>query len=201
MSGKKLLVEYVPIVYSPEVLAEARKPDGRVVLRNVVLQRANSKNQNKRIYPKEILYREGNRYNEEFVAQRRALGELDHPEERTVVNLANVSHNITEMHWDNDELKGTVEILSTPHGNIVKELIKNGIRLGISSRGVGSVRESFMEAGTVEVDDDFNLICFDIVSNPSTHGAFINESVQRSLKESRGHRIGSLINDFFAEVS
>jgi hypothetical protein len=196
----RILKEYIPLVYSPDVLNEARKPDGKVVLRNVILQRADKKNQNGRIYPREILMRESDKYLSEFVSQRRALGELDHPEERTVVNLANVSHNITEMRWNGDELVGTVEILSTPPGNIVKELIRNGIRLGISSRGVGSVRESFMEAGTVEVEEDFNLICFDIVSNPSTHGAFINESVQHSLRENRDHRISLLINDFLTEV-
>lgn len=191
----------MPIAYTPELINEAKKPDGRVVLRNVLLQCANKKNQNKRVYPKDVLMRESQRYLEEFVSQRRALGELDHPDSRTVVNLANVSHNVTEMRWTGDELRGDVEILSTPAGNIVKELIKNNIRLGISSRGVGSVKETSFYEDTSEVENDYNLICFDIVSNPSTHGAFLNESVERSLAQNRIYRINSLIGDFFGEVS
>ena len=126
------------------------------------------------------------RYRENFVEQNRALGELDHPDS-SVVNLQNVSHNVKEMHFEGDNLVGTCEILTTPSGNILKELFKNGIKLGISSRGLGSV-EMVQEANgdTVsKVGDDFELIAFDFVSNPSTHGAFLypekmNESVDNS---------------------
>ena len=134
----------------------------------------------------------------EFVQERRALGELDHPEERTVVNLSNVSHNVTEMHWEGDDLMGTVEILSTPSGNIVKELMRSGVRLGISSRGVGSITP--VTESTVAVDEDFSLICFDIVSNPSTQGAFLNEGVRRSLQDNRILRINTLVGEFFTEI-
>ena len=128
------------------------------------------------------------------------MGELDHPES-SVVNLANVSHNITEMAFNGDDLVGTVEILTTPSGNILRELFKNGIKLGISSRGMGSV-ESINENGAQEVQDDFELIAFDFVSNPSTHGAFMypqgmNESVDRnaSVRDSKYGRVEAVIND------
>ena len=142
-----------------------------------VLQRAGAPNQNNRRYPKDILERECQKY-EQLIKERRALGELDHPDS-PVINLKNVSHNVREIWWEGDDVMGTVEILSTPSGNILKELLKNNIRLGISSRGLGSVKE--MVDGTVLVQEDFELVGWDFVSNPSTHGAFMapmNESKQ-----------------------
>ena len=193
---KNLLVEYNVINYGRELLAEAADITRPLVLKNVLLQRAEKKNQNGRIYPQEILMREAGLYKENFVSQRRALGELDHPES-PVVNLKNVCCNVTELWFEGENVKGNIEILSTPSGNIVRELIKNNIRLGVSSRGMGSVRQ--MGEGTVEVQDDFSLVCFDIVSNPSTHGAFINES-QGSQIVTPYSRIDSLIYDFLSEV-
>ena len=148
---------------------------GRVLVKGV-LQRAGAENQNGRVYPKPILEREAKKYLT-FIKERRALGELDHPDS-TVINLKNVSHNIKEIWWEGDDLCGTVEILGTPSGNILKELLKAGILLGISSRGMGSVTN--IGEGKVKVQDDFELIGWDFVSNPSTHGAFMvpmNESV------------------------
>ena len=142
-----------------------------------ILQRAGAANQNGRRYPKEILERECKKYGQ-LIKERRALGELDHPDS-PVINLKNVSHNIREIGWDGDDVVGTVEILSTPSGNILRELLKNNIRLGISSRGLGSVKE--LSDGTVMVQEDFELVGWDFVSNPSTHGAFMapmNESKQ-----------------------
>ena len=136
----------------------------------------------------------------EFINQRRAMGELDHPES-SVVNLQNVSHNVKEMHWEGDNLLGTVEVLGTPSGNILKELFKAGIKLGISSRGMGSV-ETVNEGDAQEVQDDFELIAFDFVSNPSTHGAFMhpmNESVDKTQVVGRTCgdycKVESIIND------
>jgi hypothetical protein len=151
-----------------------------------VLQRADAKNQNGRVYPREILVREAKKYDENFIKQSRALGELDHPDS-SVVNLQNVSHNIKGMHFEGDNLLGTVEVLTTPSGNILRELFKNGIKLGISSRGMGSVEAVNEDNGdqTLKVGDDFELIAFDFVSNPSTHGAFMypmNESVDPTQK-------------------
>jgi hypothetical protein len=156
---------------------------GRTIVRGV-LQRAGAPNQNERVYPKHILEREVKKYGQ-LIRQRRALGELDHPDS-SVINLKNVSHNIKEVHWEGDDLIGTVEILSTPSGNILKELLKANILLGISSRGMGSVNP--LREGGVEVGEDFELIGWDFVSNPSTHGAFmtpvnINESIQHKLEE------------------
>ncbi len=148
---------------------------GRVLVKGV-LQRAGAENQNGRVYPRPILEREAKKYLQ-FIKERRALGELDHPDS-TVINLKNVSHNIKEIWWEGDDLCGTVEILGTPSGNILKELLKAGILLGISSRGMGSTRP--LQGNKVEVQEDFELIGWDFVSNPSTHGAFMvpmNESV------------------------
>ena len=182
--NKNLIVDYLPFEISRESITESLKEnDGKLVVKGV-LQRANAKNQNGRVYPKEILMRESKKYNDNFVKQNRALGELDHPDS-SVVNLHNVSHNVKEMHFEGDNLLGTVEILTTPSGNILKELFKNGIKLGISSRGLGSVevvRESNGDQVS-KVGDDFELIAFDFVSNPSTHGAFLypmNESVDHN---------------------
>ena len=139
---------------------------GRTIVRGV-LQRAGAPNQNERVYPRNILEREAKKY-EILIKERRALGELDHPDS-SVINLKNVSHNVREIHWEGDDLCGTVEILPTPSGNILKELLRAGILLGISSRGMGSV--SPRNEGGVQVGEDFELIGWDFVSNPSTHGA------------------------------
>jgi len=192
----KLLVETNFIQYDSNVIAEARDVSRPLVLRNVVLQRANAKNQNGRVYPREILMKEVARYRTEFVNENRALGELDHPES-PVVNLRNVCANVTRIDTKGDDVVGDMQILSTPAGNIVRELVKNNIRLGVSSRGVGSVKN--MDENTLEVQDDFNLICFDVVSNPSTHGAFINESVTPGQVQVLMN-LDSLIHDFLSEV-
>jgi hypothetical protein len=193
---QSLLVEYNVISYDMSLLTEAADITKPLILKDVILQRAEIKNQNGRIYPKEILAREAAAYKNNFVAQRRALGELDHPES-AVVNLKNVCCNVTEMWFEGHDVKGNMEILSTPSGNIVRELIKNNIRLGVSSRGMGSVKQ--IGENEVEVQDDFNLICFDIVSNPSTHGAFINENTGGQIITPYS-RIDSLIYDFLGEL-
>ena len=197
---KKLLVDYLPFDVKPEYINESIKENnGKLVVRGV-LQRAEAKNQNGRIYPREVLVRESKKYMQEFIKQRRAMGELDHPES-SVVNLSNVSHNITDMNWEGDNLLGTVEVLSTPSGNILKELFKSGIKLGISSRGMGSV-ETVQEGEAQQVGNDFELIAFDFVSNPSTHGAFMhpmNESVDKTQVVGRTCgdycKVESIIND------
>ena len=155
--------------------------NGRTLVKGV-LQRAGAENQNGRVYPKNILDREVKKY-QQLIQERRALGELDHPES-TVINLKNVSHNIKEVHWEGDDVVGTVEILPTPSGNILKELLRAGILLGISSRGMGSTEP--LSGNRVQVKEDFELLCWDFVSNPSTHGAFMrpmNESVNKKLDE------------------
>ena len=201
---KQLIVDYLPFEIKQEQITESMKEnDGKLVVRGV-LQRAEAKNQNGRIYPKEVLVREAKKYHKEFIKQSRAMGELDHPES-SVVNLTNVSHNIKEMHWEGDNLLGTVEVLRTPSGNILTELFKSGIKLGISSRGMGSV-ETVSEGGeqSQEVQPDFELIAFDFVSNPSTHGAFMHpmsEGVTNDIEIPAGRACGdyckveAVIND------
>ena len=204
---KQLIVDYLPFEIKPEQINESLKENnGKLVVRGV-LQRAEAKNQNGRVYPKDILHREAKKYTKEFISERRAMGELDHPES-SVVNLANVSHNIKEMHWEGDNLLGTVEVLGTPSGNILKELFKSGIKLGISSRGMGSVETVNEDDGdqVTQVQPDFELIAFDFVSNPSTHGAFLSPVHESKINESVGTRKGvcchdckieDIINDIF----
>ena len=201
--SKKLLVDYIPFEVSRETINESiSKNNGRLIVKGV-LQRVNAKNQNGRIYPRDVLVKEAKKYAQENIAERRALGELDHPES-SVVNLNNASHNVLEMHWKGDDLVGTVEVLSTPSGNILKELFKSGIKLGISSRGLGSVEEisegDEKEDGdednpTVKVKDDFELIAFDFVSNPSTHGAFMSPGKVNESVDGVGTRNGTCCHD------
>ena len=173
-----LLTEYRPF-HVDRQLAEATLKENRPLVVKGVIQRAEAKNQNGRIYPREILEREINKYIEGPVREKRALGELDHPES-SVINLQNVSHNVTKVKMIGDDVYGEVEILPTPAGNILKALFASGITVGISSRGMGSVKEG--SGGTVEVQDDFELLYFDFVSTPSTHGAFMTP-VGRALQE------------------
>ena len=205
--SKQLIVDYMPFEVSPQQINESiTENDGRLIVKGT-LQRADAKNQNGRVYPKETLVREAKKYAEVQIAERRALGELDHPDS-SVVNLNNTSHNILEMHWKGDDLEGTVEVLGTPAGNILKELFKAGIKLGISSRGLGSVEEIHEsddsddenENPTVKVKDDFELIAFDFVSNPSTHGAFmrpVHEGVDKNIStvNKKDEAVENIIND------
>ena len=175
-----LLTEYRPF-HVDRQLAESTLKENRPLTVKGVIQRAEAKNQNGRIYPKEILEREINKYIEGPVREKRALGELDHPES-SVINLQNVSHNVTKVKMIGDDVYGEVEILPTPAGKILQALFASGITVGISSRGMGSVKEG--AGGTVEVQDDFELLCFDFVSTPSTHGAFMTP-VGRALQEGK----------------
>ena len=199
--SKQLLVDYTVFEVSPQQINESlTQNNGRLIVTGV-LQRANAQNQNGRVYPMEVLQREAKKYSETFIAERRALGELDHPDS-SVVNLNNVSHNVLSMAWNGNDLVGTVEILNTPSGNILKALFQSGIRLGISSRGMGSVKEVMKEGSmALIVQDDFDLIAFDFVSNPSTQGAFlspVNESVNKVINDKYGN-ISRIIQDIIME--
>jgi hypothetical protein len=175
------------------ILRESKERPGVYEVEGI-MQRAGAKNQNGRVYDKQILLREVDKYITEFVKNGNAYGELDHPES-ALVSLKNASHIIKELWWKGDELMGRVELLNTPSGNIVKEIIKAGHTIGISSRGTGSVQQT--NEGTLEVQPDFELVCWDFVSNPSTHGAFmnpisLNESIQSISKFSK---LDNIIND------
>lgn len=202
--SKQLIVEYMPFKPVNRLTesngADYGIPNGFVV--KGVLQRAGARNQNGRIYPKNILMRECERYKQEYIDQHRALGELDHPES-SIVNLNNVSHNVVKIWWAGDDLYGAVQILDTPSGKILKELFKAGITLGISSRGLGSVKQLQNESA-VEVQEDFELICWDFVSNPSTHGAFMrpdrmNESVNNNITINKYAKVHDVITSILCE--
>lgn len=199
--NKQVIVDYIgSIQFTPEQINESISSNQGKLIVSGVMQRGNSFNQNQRKYPLDVLKREANKYKNTFVAESRALGELDHPES-SVVNLGNVSHNVVDLWWDGSDLMGKIEILGTPSGNIAKELLKAGIRLGISSRGMGSVKE--LGEGKVVVADDFEIVCWDLVSNPSTQGAFmdnLNENITQQKTNSRYARINTLINDIISTM-
>ena len=198
--SKQLLVEYIPFIPTDalnETSGGAYGVPGGMVVKGV-LQRAGAKNQNGRIYPKNILARECIRYEKEYIGQNRALGELDHPES-AVVNLNNVSHNVLKIWWDGDNLNGAIQVLDTPSGNILKSLFKSGITLGISSRGLGSVKELYKESA-VEVQEDFELICWDFVSNPSTTGAFMRPMNESNNKNNKIINKYGKVNDIITSI-
>ena len=199
--GKALLREYYALCdggVCQEFLSEAEKKlvsEGKKFYMTGCMQKYDTPNGNGRVYSKKILQREVENY-WKLVKERRALGELDHPDD-SVINLKNASHLVTDMWWDGEALMGKVEVLDTPSGNILKQLAKSGVTLGISSRGLGSVRE---ERGTTMVEDDFQLICFDFVSEPSTPGAFMqNKTGMREHKEpnifTKSDKLYRLLND------
>lgn len=166
-SNKYVISEFYAFDIDRKLLKEAEERNEPIVLKGI-LQKANTENRNGRVYPLEILKREAKKY-EEAVNERRATGELDHPDS-AVVSLSNVSHMVTKMWWEGETLMGEVQLLETPSGNILKGLLKSGVMLGISSRGVGSVKNV---KGLDVVQEDFELIAFDFVSSPSTPGAYL----------------------------
>jgi len=186
----QLLVDVTPF---KSVLRESKERPGVYEVEGV-MQRAVAENQNGRTYSKAILEREASKYVKEFVERGNAFGELDHPES-PVVSLKNASHIVKELYWKGNDLMGKVELLNTPAGNIVKEIIKAGHTIGISSRGTGSVQQT--NEGQLEVQPDFELVCWDFVSNPSTHGAFMNPvALQESkLKENKFAKLDNILND------
>lgn len=196
-----LLTEYRSFKVNKQLAEQAVKNNQPLMVKGV-LQRADAKNQNGRVYPKKILDREIQNYKEGPIADNRAMGELDHPES-SIINLQNVSHTIKDCWWDGDDVMGAVEILNTPAGNILKALFAAGITVGISSRGMGSVEENLNE-GTLEVQDDFELLCFDFVSTPSTHGAFmtpttgLNENLIR-IPEFKYTNVNNIIRDIICD--
>ena len=192
----KLLREYYELCEGgicQDLLTEEEKrrvANGTVILSGV-MQMSETQNGNGRVYPHSILVREVQTY-KKMVSERRALGELDHPD-TSVVNLANASHLVTDIWMDDNRCMGKIEILNTPSGNILKSLVQSDVKLGISSRGMGSVSES---NGQTIVEDDFQLICFDMVSDPSTPGAFMmSEARQVSNIFTREDKINRALND------
>jgi len=192
--SQKLLREFYelcPDGFCLDLLTEAEKrevSDGRSVYLIGKMHEAERLNGNGRKYPIQTLKREVQKYMS-VVKDNRAVGELDHPDD-SVVNLKNASHMVTEMWWDGNALMGKIKVLSTPSGMTLRALINDGVKIGISSRGLGSVRES---AGATIVEDDFQLICFDIVSEPSTPQAFMDKVVRESKGQDKVSKVKSLI--------
>jgi hypothetical protein len=201
---KQLLIEYATFIPTKRINESIKSSVGNMIVSGLV-QACDKPNANRRIYPYDILHTQVEKYMQGPIAENRALGELDHPES-SVVNLKNVSHNITKLWWEGKELYGNIEILPTPSGNILKELFKNNITVGISSRALGSV--SPIGEGLVQVEDDLDLICWDFVSQPSTYGAYmkptsgLNESVNRTIdKENKYSKANRMISEIICNVS
>jgi len=196
MSNKMVLTEYYALCdggVCQDLLTEQEKRDmaaGNKFYMTGVMQRANARNGNGRIYRKNTLQREVENYHK-LVKERRALGELDHPDD-SVINLRNASHLVVDVWWDGDDVMGKVLVLDTPAGKVLQELAKAGVTLGISSRGLGSVKE---ERGDTIVEDDFQLICFDFVSEPSTTGAFMMKESKEPNIFTKADKINRLLND------
>lgn len=198
-----VLTEYYPIVLSPKQLSESVSLDnnGSMVIKEVLLQRANAKNRNGRIYPKAILEREINRYIDTFVKNNRALGELDHSSEMQV-NLKNASHNIKKIWWNGDDVYGDIEILDGPEfpsGRIAAGLLRRKIPVGISSRGIGSTEQ--VDENTSKVNDDFNLACFDLVSFESTMGSNFNLNESFNMNINKYENLDLIIHEIICNNS
>lgn len=191
-----VLREWTPLSCSPSLIKESKEMyDGKIILSGII-QRANTLNQNGRVYPRPILEREIMNY-QKLIRENRALGECDHPDS-SVVELKNVSHIVREAYMQGDDVYGKIEILDTPSGKIIQSLIESGVTLGISSRGVGS---TVSQGGNQVVQDDFQLICFDMVSEPSTPGAFMlkeNKTINRKELDkffNQSDKIDRMFND------
>jgi len=195
---KQLLIDHTPFHIAKLTLSEAKMaPGGRMRIKGK-LQESEVKNGNGRVYPREILAREAKKYAEGPVASNTAMGELDHPES-SIVNLNNVSHNIKKIWWEGNDLMGELELLNTPSGKIAQEIISAGIPLGISSRGMGSVQQI---GETVEVQDDFELLCWDLVSVPSTPGAYMKLSEGKQAQLAKDYsKVNSLITEIICTTT
>tara|TARA_B100000131_G_C18125111_1_gene614395 strand:- start:4880 stop:5503 length:624 start_codon:yes stop_codon:yes gene_type:complete len=201
--SQKLLREYYELCEGgvcQDLLTEEEKrfvANGGMILSGK-LQEADVQNGNGRVYPHKVLMREMKNY-QKLVKERRALGELDHPDD-SVINLKNASHMVTDVWWENKNVMGKVKVLDTPSGGILKSLVESGVKLGISSRGMGSVTESAQ--GHVVVEDDFQLICFDFVSEPSTPNAFMMREAKEfdtSRVFTKADRINRLLNEVLSD--
>lgn len=199
MTDKKLLTEWRPFEYTRDMIEESKRVNNGKIIMKGILQKSDTLNQNGRIYPRPILEREVRNY-QKFIKENRALGECDHPES-SVVELKNASHIVREAYMEGDVCMGTVELLDTPSGKILQSLVESGVTLGISSRGVGSTRR---DGDYDVVQDDFQLICWDYVSEPSTPGAFMmregREISENDLRKhfKRSDRVDRIFNDILA---
>jgi hypothetical protein len=214
MNQKRLLRSLQAFEYTPQAIQESKRlNNGKVFLEGIV-QKADTLNQNGRIYPRDILQREVNNY-QKLIIENRASGECDHPDS-SVISLANVSHMFTKLWMEGNIVYGRIQICNTPSGKIIQALLDDGLKIGISSRGVGSTER---QGDYHVVQDDFQIICWDLVSEPSTPGAFmlpeegsaympegklitIDESLSHNtdtiIKETNTNYLDSLITDILS---
>jgi hypothetical protein len=189
---KQVLIETIPFSVAPIQLIEGLKaPSGNPLVEGI-LATAEVKNGNGRYYPKELWEREISKY-QDVVKENRATGELDHPES-SIINLKNVSHIIRDIWWDGDKVIGKLEILPTMSGNILKALIQNNVTVGVSSRGMGSLKQI---GETLEVQDDFELLCWDFVSTPSNPGSYMHlvKEGKENLPENKFAKVNSILTE------
>lgn len=190
--NKFVLTEFLELSNDSSLLTEQEKKainEGEEFILAGVMQRADAENGNGRIYPLDILEREVENY-KKMVRDSRALGELDHPDS-PIVELKNASHIVTYIEMRGRDVIGKIKVLDTPAGRVAKDLLKGGVKLGISSRGLGSTKQI---NGKTMVQEDFQLVCFDLVSEPSTTGAFmLKEGVQPNLF-TKADKINRILN-------
>ncbi len=190
--SKQVLVETLSFTPTPISLTEGKRTKNGNPLVKGILATVEVKNGNGRYYSRDLWEREIDKYNE-VIKENRAVGELDHPDS-SVINLKNVSHTVRDLGWDGDNIMGTIEILPTPSGNILKSLIDNNITVGVSSRGMGTLKPM----GEVqEVQDDFELLCWDFVSTPSNPGSYmaLSEGKQHNITQNKYHKVNSIITE------
>jgi hypothetical protein len=195
---KQLLIDHTPFHIAKLTLSEAKMaPGGRMRIKGK-LQESEVKNGNGRVYPKAVLEREAKKYADTAIKSNTAMGELDHPES-TIINLKNASHNIKRIWWEGNDLMGELELLNTPSGKIAQEIVLAGIPLGISSRGMGSVAQI---GETVEVQDDFELLCWDLVSVPSTPNAYMKLSEGKQAQINKDYsKVSNLITEIICNAT
>jgi hypothetical protein len=192
---KQVLIETSNFNFKPVSLTEGKLSEGKNLLVEGILATAEVKNGNGRYYKKELWEREIDKY-QKCIKDNRALGELDHPDS-SIINLKNVSHNIKKIWWNGDKVMGMIEILPTPSGNILASLLSNNITVGVSSRGMGSLKQI---GETLEVQNDFELLCWDFVSTPSNPGSYmhvvgnLNEN-KHSATHNPYTKVNSIITD------
>ena len=187
---KQILIETQTFSAKPVKLVEDKGSNGNILVQGI-LATVEVKNGNGRYYSRDLWEREIDKYMESVNANR-ALGELDHPDS-SIINLKNVSHNIKKIWWDGDHVMGAIEILPTPSGNILAALFQNNIPVGVSSRGMGSLKQM---GEIMEVQDDFELLCWDFVSTPSNPGSYMGRLNENKTTDiNKYSQVNSIITD------
>jgi len=203
MPERRLLIDNITFISLPPdklLLAEQNAKNNRLeglLIQDIILQEKDGKNQNQRVYPGDILVREVENYKKQFIENKSSFGELDHPD-TPIIRLKEVSHIITEVWWNDNLLKGDLNIIDTPNGKIAQSILRAGGRLGVSSRSLGSVEKVRNEENEAydKVGNDLELICWDLVSNPSVLRAsfMLNEGLDKNEEILRCKKVNEIID-------